>query len=157
MVTLMFTLNELYATSRAGAHALLLGVSAAAERGTLLLVVDSPGSYSTVRLGAGEKRYPMRWLLDHALLIAAPGALGGDEAEVGPGVEQGDGSGGVVGRGVRDKVEDGVRGVERKKQAPAAWEKVVEEESKWFRMPEGLRYPIELENMRYQMHLYRRL
>ena len=37
------------------------------------------------------------------------------------------------------------------------WEKVVDEESKWFRLPPGLRYPIELENMRYQIHLYRRL
>ena len=39
----------------------------------------------------------------------------------------------------------------------AEWEKIVEDDSRWFRLPEGLSYPIALENMRYQIHLYRRL
>ena len=42
-----------------------------------------------------------------------------------------------------------------------AWEKVESEDSLWFRIEqkdrEKLRYPIELENMRYQLHCYRRL
>ena len=38
------------------------------------------------------------------------------------------------------------------------WEKVGQgEESKWFRLDERLKYPIELEDMRYQMHVYRRV
>lgn len=37
------------------------------------------------------------------------------------------------------------------------WEKLVGEEAKWYRLPEGLRYPIELENMRYFVRVYRRV
>ena len=35
------------------------------------------------------------------------------------------------------------------------WEKVHAQDSRWFRLPKGLRYPIELEDMRYQVHLYK--
>ena len=38
---------------------------------------------------------------------------------------------------------------------PMIWEKLESADSVWFRLAEGLRYPIQLENMRYQMHLYR--
>ena len=78
------------------------------------MVVDSPGSYSTVTINGSEKKYPMQWLLDHTMLST-------------------------------------------KATAGTAWEKVASDESKWFRLPEGLQYPIKLENMRYQFHLYRRL
>lgn len=37
------------------------------------------------------------------------------------------------------------------------WEKLAGEEAKWYRLPEGLRYPIELENMRYFVRVYRRV
>ncbi|KAH8145881.1 uncharacterized protein LAJ45_10023 [Morchella importuna] len=40
--------------------------------------------------------------------------------------------------------------------AGEAWEKVLGEEARWFRLPEGLRYPIELENMRYMVRVYRK-
>ena len=46
---------------------------------------------------------------------------------------------------------------EQQKRPCAKWEKLVDDESRWFRLPEGLRYPIELENMRYQIHLYRKV
>ncbi|KAI5840522.1 hypothetical protein DFP73DRAFT_482528 [Morchella snyderi] len=36
------------------------------------------------------------------------------------------------------------------------WEKVLGEDAKWFRLPEGLRYPIELENMRFMVRVYRK-
>lgn len=36
------------------------------------------------------------------------------------------------------------------------WEKLVGEDAKWYRLPEGLRYPIELENMRYFVRVYKR-
>jgi len=37
-----------------------------------------------------------------------------------------------------------------------AWSQVLSEDSRWFRLPSDLRYPIELEDMRYQIHLFRR-
>ncbi|TVY82579.1 25S rRNA (uridine(2843)-N(3))-methyltransferase [Lachnellula suecica] len=121
LLTLLFTLNELYTTSIAKTTAFLLKLTMAAKSGTLLLVVDSPGSYSETTIGTEAKKYPMLWLMDHTLLEAQNG-----------------GKGDV-------------------KKTPASWEKVISEESKWFRMPDELRYPIPLENMRYQMHLYRRV
>lgn len=141
LVTLMFTLNELYATSRAHTHALLLVISVAVSRGTLLLVVDSPGSYSTVKLGPAQtdRQYPMRWLLDHALMTAAPAAMAAND-HVGT-------QSSTPRRGAR---------AEAIIEPLPVWEKLAEEDSTWFRLPQGLRYPIELENMRYQMHLYRK-
>lgn len=131
MVTLMFTLNELYCTSVAKTTGLLLGLTEVLGKGVVLLVVDSPGSYSTVGVNGtgadeegkgngnrkGGKKYPMQWLLDHTLLEAVNG--------------DGEGNG--------------------------KWEKVHGEESRWFRLGEDLRYPISLEDLRMQVHVYRRL
>ena len=113
LVTIMFTLNELFTTSIAKTTALLLKLTDAMDSGAWLLVVDSPGSYSEVKLGKsdGTKKYPMKWLLDHTLLEIAG----------------------------EDK-----------------WKKEVDEDSKWFRLDSRLKYPIELEDMRYQIHTYQR-
>ncbi len=130
LVTLMFTLNELYSTSMTKTTQLLLSLTAHLSCGTLLLVVDSPGSYSTVSLGGSsstsnssqeKKKYQMQCLLDHTLLRSAPKR---DDKEV--------------------------------KENPQ-WEKLLADESRWFRLPEGLKYPLELEHMRSQIHLYRHL
>lgn len=117
IITLLFTLNELYTASIPKATAFLLNLTASTKPGSLLLVVDSPGSYSQATLGEQAKKYPMQWLMDHTLL---------------------------------EKTKpDGPN-------SPACWDKVMSDESRWFRLPEGLRYPIPLENMRYQVHLFRR-
>ncbi|KAH0542450.1 hypothetical protein FGG08_003121 [Glutinoglossum americanum] len=126
LITLMFTLNELYSSSVPHTTKLLLATSSLVKSGTFLLVVDSPGSYSTVGFGGlgssndgvakSEKKYPMHWLLDHTLLEAS--------GENEPG------------------------------QQHPRWKKLVSDDSRWFRLPDGLQYPIELENMRYQIHLY---
>ncbi|RDL39194.1 Uncharacterized protein BP5553_03534 [Venustampulla echinocandica] len=124
LLTLLFTLNELYTASISKTTAFLLNLTMTTKPGSLLLVVDSPGSYSETRIGTEEKKYPMKWLLDHVLL---------ESQRI---MEPRDG---------------------KRQEAPPDWVKVVSEDSKWFRMPEGFRYPIPLENMRYQIHLYRRV
>ena len=113
VVTLMFTLNELYTNGGVGKTTRFLKrLEAILPSGSLLLVVDSPGSYSEAEIGREKKRYPMQWLLDHTLF---------------------------------------------EKGAPSMkWERLERQDSVWFRLPEDLSYPIQLENMRYQMHLYRR-
>ncbi|KAK0515757.1 hypothetical protein JMJ35_001791 [Cladonia borealis] len=128
LVTLMFTLNELYTSSMSATTNLLLALTMLLPAGALLLVVDSPGSYSTVSVGKtsdgngqSTKNYPMQWLLDHTLLESA--AIGSS----------------------------------KNASAERQWEKLESQDSEWFRLPSELRYPIELEDMRYQMHLYRRL
>lgn len=131
LVTIMFTLNELYSVSMSATTKLLLSMTSILEPGSLLLVVDSPGSYSTVGIGSKDfsssrndppssqqkKKYPMQWLLDHTLLNAAR--------------------------------------IERIKNAHQ-WEKLYSSDSTWFRHTPDLIYPIALEDMRYQVHLYRR-
>lgn len=119
LVTLLFTLNELFTAGGVGkTTASLLTLTAVLPPGALLLVIDSPGSYSEATVGGQEakRRYPMHWLLDKILL----------------------------GRGEDDD------------DAAVAWEKVESADSVWFRLGPELRYPIPLEDMRYQMHLYRR-
>ena len=120
MVTLMFTLNELFSTSMAKATAFLLRTTDAVQPGTLLLVVDSPGSYSSLKLGGtkagAERQYPMKFLLDHTLLTVATGK----------------------------------------------WERVLSQDSRWWRRDASrLWYDVGegvgLEDMRFQVHLYRRL
>lgn len=117
VVTFMFTLNELYSTSMQKTQHLLSTTLSSMPTGSHLLVVDSPGSYSTISLNGAEKKYPMQWLLKYTLL--------GDSG----------------------KTKDGSK---------PAWSQVLSEDSRWFRLPTGLRYPIELEDMRYQIHLFRR-
>ncbi|KAI0971572.1 hypothetical protein F4678DRAFT_433372 [Xylaria arbuscula] len=131
LISLLFTLNELYTASgikRTTSFLRLL--STLAHPGTLLLVVDSPGSYSEAAVGKEAKRYPMQWLLDHTLVPppSNPRKQTSDED---------------------DDVKNSIQ-----KQG-VKWEKIESHDSVWFRVAEGLRYPIPLENMRYQMHLYR--
>ncbi|KAJ5247586.1 Protein of unknown function DUF3115 [Penicillium chermesinum] len=115
LVTLMFTLNELFSTSMAKSTDIM-------PPGSVLLVVDSPGSYSTLKLGKGkdgaaqERQYPMKFLLDHTLMSVAEGK----------------------------------------------WECVFSQDSRWWRRDAArLRYEVGegagLEDMRFQVHLYRRL
>ncbi|GKT91167.1 hypothetical protein Ct61P_09017 [Colletotrichum tofieldiae] len=69
LVTLLFTLNELYTTAGIGkTTAFLLDLTATVPLGSLLLVVDSPGSYSEAAVGKDSKKYPMQWLMDHTLV-----------------------------------------------------------------------------------------
>lgn len=112
VVTLFFTLNELY--SEGGiiqTTKFLRALEASLPDQSLLLVVDSPGSYSEAALGKDKKRYPMQWLLHHTLTDPESTAQ--------------------------------------------HWSRLESHDSIWFRLPEQLKYPIPLEHMRYQLHLYR--
>jgi 25S rRNA (uracil2843-N3)-methyltransferase len=118
LITLLFTTNELYTQSKAATTKMLLSLAGLVEKGCLLLVLESAGSYSTVELG--EHKFPMAMLLEHTLL--GPGGKGGD------------------------------------------WERVFGEEARWYRLPQlenahttGLRYPLQLENMRYFVRVFRRI
>jgi 25S rRNA (uracil2843-N3)-methyltransferase len=131
LLTLLFTLNELYTASMPRTTSFLLRLTEAAPQGSLLLVVDSPGSYSeaavgSVKEGEEKKRYPMSWLMDYALLPKPKKKATGDEGE------------------------------QEEEPAPA-WEKVISEDSVWYRLEEDLEYPVSLENMRFQIHVFKRV
>lgn len=161
VITLFFTLNELYGLSNAKTTAFLLEMTDAVPVGSVLLVVDSPGSYSEAIIGStkvnaatdgsdqGERsnasvsspeadephprRYPMIWLLEHVLLGSLGGTRKGNEEE-------------------SDHSEDDQTDVNSLK-----WEKVMGDETRLFRLDEKLKYPVKLENIRFQMHVFRRL
>lgn len=130
LITLFFTLNDLYNISIPKTTKFLVEMSMAAPRDTLLLVADSVGACSEAAVSktAGEKeggkKYSMAWLIDHLLLDQ--GKTRGEEGE-----------------------EVGSSG--------PAWEKLLGDECRMFRLEEGLKYPASLENMRFQVHLFRRL
>lgn len=111
LLTICFTTNELYTQSRAATTKLFLGLAEKMEAGALLLVVESAGSWSTVKVG--DKVFDMGMLLEHTLL--------------GP--------------------KDG---------ADPAWEMVKKQDSRWFRLPEGLRYPLQLEDSRIMVRVFQR-
>ncbi|KAG8160623.1 hypothetical protein KVR01_008887 [Diaporthe batatas] len=130
LLTLLFTLNELYTASMPQTTSFLLRVTEAAPKGSLLLVVDSPGSYSETAVGSAKegeekKKYPMSWLMDYAL-VPKPKKKAADD-----------------------------KGAEEE-PAPA-WEKVISEDSLWYRLEEDLEYPVSLENMRFQVHVFKRV
>lgn len=130
LLTLLFTLNELYTASMPRTTSFLLRLTEATPKGSLLLVVDSPGSYSETAIGnakEGEekKKYPMSWLMDYALVPKPKKKTAEDEGGEG--------------------------------EASCAWEKVIAEDSVWYRLEEDLEYPVSLENMRFQVHVFKRV
>ncbi|KAL7272706.1 hypothetical protein RUND412_004470 [Rhizina undulata] len=128
LITLLFTTNELYTQSRSQTTSFFLSLHEYTSPGCLILVLESAGSYSTVKIG--EKVFSMGMLLDHTLLNPRPVERdGGDE----------------------------VKEETKKPKDVVYWEKIAGDEAKWYRLPEGLKYPIDLENMRYFFRVYRRV
>ncbi|KAK7750907.1 hypothetical protein SLS62_007170 [Diatrype stigma] len=206
LVTLLFTLNELYTAAGVGpTTAFLRRLSSVVCPGSLLLVVDSPGSYSEAAVGGGggsssageqgqkqqqqqqqqqqpkeKRRYPMQWLLDHTLLHQQQEeereqgrrrrqqkqeqeqerkqGLGQEKGEgrvITASEENGEEAEGAAGARIGAAGEEEV--TTKATMAMVGWEKLESADSVWFRLADGLRYPIPLEDMRYQMHLYRAL
>ncbi|KAL7424887.1 hypothetical protein Q5752_000573 [Cryptotrichosporon argae] len=110
LATVLFTLTELLAQSKAGTLAFLAHLSRAVPAGGLLLVADSASDISEFALGDGGRTWPVFFVAD-ALL---------------------------AGRG---------------------WEKLGGEDSRWYRLEEGVGrdWPCKLENVRYWWRLYRRV
>jgi 25S rRNA (uracil2843-N3)-methyltransferase len=121
LVTLLFTINDLYTTSIRRATSFLLKLSAAVSKGCLLLVVDAHNASSTVDgiEDAQAEAYPISWLLDKVLL---PNQVIVEDALV------------------------------------LKWEKMMGDTNRLFKFPEkGLSYPGGLENLKMQVHLFRRV
>ncbi|KAM0714280.1 hypothetical protein Q7P37_010067 [Cladosporium fusiforme] len=130
LLTLMSTLNELYMASMPRTTAFLQRITEAAPRGSLLLVVDTPGAYSEIAIGNSDegeekRKYPMSRLLDYALLP--------------------------------NPTKKPSRNDSDNDQPKPAWEKVIEEASMLYKLEQGLKYAASLENMRFQVHLFRRV
>ncbi|KAI9802964.1 MAG: hypothetical protein M1825_002196 [Sarcosagium campestre] len=125
LVTMMFVLNELYAESVSRTTSMLLLLAGVMKEGALLLVIGSAGRDSTVSIGKKGKLYPVQWLFEHTML---------EDTEI----------------ATEKDLEPSDEGKRRLR-----WEKVVGYDSQWFRLSAGLKYPVDLEDMRHQTHLYK--
>ena len=148
LVTLMFTLNELFSTSIPKTTSFLLGMTDLLEPGTILLVVDSPGSYSTVAIGkkGGGNDTPSSPSTSNT---NAEGESGDSTA---PPLQQKQRT-----YPMRLLLDHTLLTV-----AAGSWECVLSDDSRWFRREAArLSYDvgegIGLEDMRFQVHVYRRL
>ncbi|KAJ4350360.1 uncharacterized protein N0V89_008981 [Didymosphaeria variabile] len=123
LITLLFTLNDLYNTSIRRATSFLRKLSAVVPKGCLLLVIDAREATSTADgiEDGQEKTYPMSWLLDKALL---PDQVAVDDEPI----------------------------------PERPWEKLVDDTNRLCKLPDkGLSYPAGLENLKTQVHLFKRL
>ncbi|KAI1009585.1 hypothetical protein LB504_002925 [Fusarium proliferatum] len=85
LITLFFTLHDFYSISISKTTAFLMRLTDIAPKGSLLLVVDSPGAY-VVLPGSSEKgeekKYPLEWLLHQALLPPKSSSENSDEEKL---------------------------------------------------------------------------
>ncbi|GHJ87256.1 hypothetical protein NliqN6_3658 [Naganishia liquefaciens] len=132
IVTLLFTLTELFIQSRPATVAFLQKMTTLAPRGTLFLIVDAANEEaSAVSVGKEGRSWSLATVMDGVLCAMPTQTTAAAAAE--------------------DTPAPGTR-------SRAAWKKLEAEDSKWFRLREGLQehYPIKLENARYWLRLYRR-
>ncbi|GKU05965.1 hypothetical protein FLAG1_01125 [Fusarium langsethiae] len=129
LITLFFTLHELYSISIPKTTAFLLRLTSEAPKGSLLLIVDSPGADVALPDSSNkgqEKRYPIEWLLYQALLPP--------------------------------KRRPSVSTDSEEEEEKTAWAKLIDGgHEKEYKLPAGLRFPGSLENIRLQAHLLERL
>lgn len=124
---MLFTTAELLTASRPQTLAFLSSLTLQTKPGTLLLIVESAGSFSALAVGK-EKTFPLEFLLDFVLCVPGLCAFRVCQLLTLMSTFSAGGKGG----------DDG------------GWEIVRKEESRWYRLPEGVNkaYPLRLENMR---------
>jgi len=133
ILTLLFTITELFTQSKPKTILFLRRLTDSAPPGTLLLVVDSANEEaSAVRVGSQGRAFSLAMVLD-GLLCSDPGQQ--------------------VKRGHTDGAEGPTSKLHKRE-----WRCIEKMDSRWFRLHHGLQdlYPIKLENTRYWLRLYKR-
>ena len=70
LITLLFTTNELFAEKRKETIKFLQLLKTSCRQGSLLLIAESAGSYSHIKIG--DKNFPVQFLID-TILVGKPG------------------------------------------------------------------------------------
>jgi 25S rRNA (uracil2843-N3)-methyltransferase len=133
VITLLFTITELFTQSKAKTILFLRRLTNSAPQGTLLLVVDSANEEaSAVQVGSQGRAFSLAMVLD-GLLCSDPGQQ--------------------VKRGQVETAEGANSKLQKRE-----WRCIEKTDSRWFRLHDGLQdlYPIKLENTRYWLRLYKR-
>lgn len=155
LVTLMFTLNELFLTSISMTTAFLLRLTDMLHPGTILLVVDSPGSYSTVSFATSKENSTQKSSNSSTLPPSREDHT--TRQDVKASATKSNHPMSQRNYPMRFLLDHALLSV-----ADGNWERVVSEDSRWFRRDTTLlKYQvgdgIGLEDMRVQIHVYRRL
>ncbi|OJD25294.1 hypothetical protein ACJ73_03338 [Blastomyces percursus] len=155
LVTLMFTLNELFSISIPKTTAFLLRLTDMLRPGTILLVVDSPGSYSTVTFATSNGRPTQQSSTSTTTLHSDEAGATSQDAYVS--AVKSDNTKQQRNYPMRFLLDHALLSV-----ADGNWESVLSDDSRWFRRDASLlKYQvgngIGLEDMRFQIHVYRRL
>lgn len=127
MITMISTLLSLQSQSVGKTIKFFMALTKACPKNTLLLVLDEPEA--AIAVSEGEKRYPLKFLLELALL----------------------------GKGVVDEdKEESDDDEEKPKKAEAAWERLEEFGQRNYAVHRELKYPLGLGVVSMQVHLFRR-
>jgi 25S rRNA (uracil2843-N3)-methyltransferase len=130
LLTFMSTLNELYTTSMSRTTAFLSRITEATPKGSLLLVVDSPECHSgTASANAKEGEEKRKYPMSLPLDYAL----------------------------VPERRKESSREDSDDEKPPRAWEKIIDQPNVLNKLEESLKYPASLENLRFQVHLYKRV
>ncbi|OJD15898.1 hypothetical protein AJ78_03877 [Emergomyces pasteurianus Ep9510] len=155
LVTLMFTLNELFSTSIPKTTAFLLRLTNMLGAGTTLLIVDSPGSYSTVSLNTTSMQSTKLPLTRNISSYSKRDSAACPDVHAS--TANSDDTKPHRNYPMRFLLDHALLSV-----ADGKWESVMSDDSRWFRRDTSLlKYQvgdgIGLEDMRFQIHVYRRL
>ncbi|OAX81983.1 hypothetical protein ACJ72_03674 [Emergomyces africanus] len=155
LVTLMFTLNELFSTSIPKTTAFLLQLTDMLHQGTILLIVDSPGSYSTVSLNTASMHSTKSQSTPNISCSSTKDSAACPDVNASN--SKSDDTKPHRNYPMRFLLDHVLLSV-----ANGKWESVVSDDSRWFRRDTSkLKYQvgdgIGLEDMRFQIHVYRRL
>lgn len=142
LVTVMFTINELFKENKSGTMKFLNRLrDSCTTLGTLLIFVESAGSYSDIQVGS--KTFPVQFLIHHTLTTPIN----------------------IITK--KQNTQNNEKNPSPPSPSPklaVAWERVQHCDSQWYRIPEpkypflpSLEYPLKLENMRYFVSIYKRI
>lgn len=129
LILFSFTLRDMRNTSLAKTIKTLVALSRDAPKDSLLMVVDEEESPEALK---GAKRYPLRFVLDLALL------------------------GKGTGSGTQEPEEDAGEGDEQRARVGVTWEKLVSHEQRSFKPERCGEYPISLGKIAVQVYLFKK-
>jgi 25S rRNA (uracil2843-N3)-methyltransferase len=126
LISMCFSLREIQLSSMPKTVNLLIALTKAAPKDSLLVIIDDVESRDGAGVSKVEKRYPLRFLLDLALL------------EI----------------GVKEKEQEGSD--TETGTLEAAWKRLVADEERIFKVNPSLEYPLRLGKQVVQVHLFKR-
>lgn len=129
LLTFMFVFNELFASSKLQTMKLIASIAKHLPKGSHVLLIESAGDLSQVKLGM-----PQKFVKFDKDVKEADDAQEEEEEEAGKGL-------------MVYKFWDHLPG----------FEKVMSDDRRWFRLNPSLKYPLEMENVGYFARLYRKM